>query len=158
MWSAQCWKTWSVNLLCRDEIIHNTWLHMHADFMLHNSSLFICLSIMECMEYALLQSCSVNLNMSKSAYMVMLVRQIRWKFVHLLYHQWTFYIATFKKKKKSYTSNVLHLFTINQAMAHSTIATDGNFKKKKTTNPEFNSLFAISGNCQNAGEFINLIG
>lgn len=54
---------------------------------------------MECMEYALLQSCSVNLNMSKSAYMVMLVRQIRWKFVRLLYHQWAFYIATFKKKK-----------------------------------------------------------
>lgn len=35
-----------------------------------------------------------------------------------------------KKKKKTYTSNVLHLFTINQAMVHSTIATDGNFKKQ----------------------------
>lgn len=36
-----------------------------------------------------------------------------------------------QKTTKSYTSNALHLFTINEAMVHSTIATDGNFKKKK---------------------------
>lgn len=39
-----------------------------------------------------------------------------------------------KKKSKSYTSNVLDLFTISQAVVHSTIATDGNFKTKKIQN------------------------
>lgn len=51
-----------VHFLYRDKTIHNTRLHMHADFMLHNCTFFICLSLKVCMEYALLQNYSVNLN------------------------------------------------------------------------------------------------
>lgn len=55
-------NTLSVHLLYRDEIIHNTQLYMHAAFMFHNFFLFICLFQMVYMEYALLQSYSINLN------------------------------------------------------------------------------------------------
>lgn len=34
------------------------------------------------------------------------------------------------KKQNLIPQNVRHLFTINQAVVHSTIATDGNLKKK----------------------------
>lgn len=46
----------------------------------------------------------------------------------LLYHQWAFYIPTLKNK--ILYLKVLHLFTISQAVVYSTIATDGNLKKK----------------------------
>lgn len=60
-------------------------------------------------------------------------------------------------KNKILYLKVLHLFTINQAVVYSTIATDGNLKKKSPKYKEFNSLFAVSGNCWNPDKFINLI-